>query len=106
MIAPDFTLRVISLDGKESQGEGFRCCHCGTFHVTAAALQSILLSKPDRVGWCDKCQRPTCAKCKEHVTEEQQASNAEAGRPLLTPAAMRVAFPRNPLILLEKFPGK
>lgn len=104
---PDFHIIAIDAEtGLESQGEGFRCCHCGRMHLVAAAIQGVILKRPDAVGFCARCGACRCAGCVECVPEERQIDNIEAGRDRLTSTSPFAAFPRNPLVIPEPFPGK
>ena len=87
---------IFTVGGREHQSDWMHCCHCGKAHLIAASLNSLLQGKPV-LGYCAKCDHPTCPDCLECVPIDRQLENIEAGRPELTPALVSAAFPHNPL---------
>jgi hypothetical protein len=99
VLRPDSVLVITGPDIGEKQADGLVCCHCGRSHIVAAALRSLVTSRPDAMGFCMKCNAPHCSTCTKCVPQEQWAGNVEAGRDPLADRAPFAAFPKNPLIL-------
>lgn len=95
LLRPD-GVGIMHLDSGEKQADYLHCCHCGKSHIVAAALNDLCSGKPV-LGFCAKCNHPTCPTCTECVPQERQIENLEAGRDKLTPTPAFAAFPSNPL---------
>lgn len=99
LLRPDGVGQIFTEFG-EKQADYLHCCHCGKSHLVASALNELCAGKP-ALGFCARCNHPTCPTCTECVPNERQIENIEAGRPVLTPAPVMAAFPANPLWIPE-----
>ncbi len=79
---------AMGMAGELTEGQTLTCTHCQSAWVLCKGSGKMR-------GFCTKCMGYTCGAkaCLECVPAERRLENAEAGRPELTPAPVKILMP-------------